>query len=300
MSLTRDYVQFRARLDRCRGRGARDRAPRAASRPARPPRALLERAAHDRGRRRPPGGAPASPSPGCRTRAWSSTSATSLGRGPPRGPARRPRRAPVDDLTTDPWVSTRPGIAHACGHDVHTAGLVGAGLALAEVHRRGELPGRVRLLFQPAEEVMPGGATSLIELGALDEVDQIFCLHCDPTLDLGQVGRPRGSDHRSGRPARGPAHRQRRPHLAPAPHRGPHLRPRQADHRAAGRAVAPPRPAGRRQRGVGHGPRGRRPQRDPGRRRRRRHRAHARRRGLVARRAAGARATSRTSWRRTA
>src|SRR6476661_735658 len=95
---------------------------------------------------------------------------------------------PVDDLTTDPWVSTRPGIAHACGHDVHTAGLVGAGLALAEVHRRGELHGRVRLLFQPAEEVMPGGATSLIELGALDDVDQIFCLHCDPTLDLGQVG----------------------------------------------------------------------------------------------------------------
>src|SRR3954463_4333835 len=40
---------------------------------------------------------------------------------------------PVEDLTTDPWVSTRPGVAHACGHDVHTAGLVGAGLALAEV-----------------------------------------------------------------------------------------------------------------------------------------------------------------------
>src|SRR5687767_3876226 len=68
---------------------------------------------------------------------------------------------PVEDLTTDAWVSTRPGVAHACGHDVHTAGLVGAGLALAEVHRRGELPGRVRLLFQPAEEVMPGGATAL-------------------------------------------------------------------------------------------------------------------------------------------
>ena len=95
---------------------------------------------------------------------------------------------PVEDLTTDAWVSTRPGVAHACGHDVHTAGLVGAGLALAEVHRRGELPGRVRLLFQPAEEVMPGGASSLIELDALDEVQKIFCLHCDPTLDLGQIG----------------------------------------------------------------------------------------------------------------
>jgi amidohydrolase len=95
---------------------------------------------------------------------------------------------PVEDLTTETWVSTRPGVAHACGHDVHAAGLVGAGIALAEVHRRGELNGRVRLLFQPAEEVMPGGATALIELGALDQVERIFALHCDPTLDLGQVG----------------------------------------------------------------------------------------------------------------
>jgi len=95
---------------------------------------------------------------------------------------------PVEDLTTDPWVSTRPGVAHACGHDVHTAGLVGAGLALAELHRAGQLTGRVRLLFQPAEEVMPGGATAFLDLGALDEVERIFCLHCDPTLDLGQVG----------------------------------------------------------------------------------------------------------------
>ena len=95
---------------------------------------------------------------------------------------------PVEDLTTDPWVSTRPGVAHACGHDVHTAGLVGAGLVLAELHRAGLLTGRVRLLFQPAEEVMPGGATAFLDLDALDEVERIFCLHCDPTLDLGQVG----------------------------------------------------------------------------------------------------------------
>ena len=95
---------------------------------------------------------------------------------------------PVEDLTTDAWVSTRPGVAHACGHDVHTAALVGAGLALAELHRTGLLTGRVRLLFQPAEEVMPGGATAFLDLDALDEVERIFCLHCDPTLDLGQVG----------------------------------------------------------------------------------------------------------------
>ena len=95
---------------------------------------------------------------------------------------------PVDDTTGLPWASTTPGVAHACGHDVHTAGLVGAGLALAEAHHRGHLPGRVRLLFQPAEEVMPGGALRLMDHGALDDVDRIFMLHCDPTLDVGEVG----------------------------------------------------------------------------------------------------------------
>ncbi len=95
---------------------------------------------------------------------------------------------PVPDLTDDPWVSTVDGVAHACGHDVHTSSLVGAAAALAAVHDRGLLPGRVRLLFQPAEEVMPGGALSLIELGALDDVDQLFGLHCDPTLDVGRIG----------------------------------------------------------------------------------------------------------------
>lgn len=95
---------------------------------------------------------------------------------------------PVQDLTKDPWTSTVPGVAHACGHDVHIAGLAGAALALDEVHARGLLEGRVRLVFQPAEEVMPGGALHLIETGALDGVDQIFGLHCDPSLDVGRVG----------------------------------------------------------------------------------------------------------------
>jgi amidohydrolase len=95
---------------------------------------------------------------------------------------------PVNDLTNDPWHSQVPGVAHACGHDVHTTALLGAGLALAEVYAAGRLPGRVRLLFQPAEEVMPGGAARLMELGALDDVSRIFCLHCDPTIDVGQVG----------------------------------------------------------------------------------------------------------------
>ena len=67
--------------------------------------------------------------------------------------------------------------------------LVGAGLALAEVHARGLLPGRVRLLFQPAEEVMPGGALRADRRRcARRRGARSSCLHCDPTLDVGQVG----------------------------------------------------------------------------------------------------------------
>src|SRR6478736_370530 len=86
---------------------------------------------------------------------------------------------PVPDLTGDPWVSTVEGVTHACGHDVHTSALVGAAVALGHLHDEGLLP---------AEEVMPGGALSLIELGALDGVERLFGLHCDPTLDVGRVG----------------------------------------------------------------------------------------------------------------
>ncbi|WP_182524388.1 amidohydrolase [Nocardioides dongkuii] len=95
---------------------------------------------------------------------------------------------PVQDATDDPWRSVTPGVAHACGHDVHTTALVGAALALTEASRRGRLPGRVRLFFQPAEEVMPGGAVHLMKLGYLDDVERIFALHCDPGVDVGRVG----------------------------------------------------------------------------------------------------------------
>jgi amidohydrolase len=95
---------------------------------------------------------------------------------------------PVEDRGGEPWVSTVPGVAHACGHDVHTAALVGAGIALAEAHEAVPLPGRVRLLFQPAEEVMPGGALEVIAAGALDGVQHVYGLHCDPSIDVGKVG----------------------------------------------------------------------------------------------------------------
>ncbi|WP_148571163.1 amidohydrolase [Nocardioides caldifontis] len=95
---------------------------------------------------------------------------------------------PVEDQTTDPWRSTVDGVAHACGHDVHAACLLGAGLALQRLHVEHPLPGGVRLLFQPAEEVMPGGALEVIAAGGLEGVTHAFGLHCDPSLDVGHVG----------------------------------------------------------------------------------------------------------------
>jgi amidohydrolase len=95
---------------------------------------------------------------------------------------------PVDDRGDHEFASTTDGVAHACGHDVHTAALVGAGVALGQAHRQTPLPGRVRLLFQPAEEVMPGGALEVIAAGALDGLSQVYGLHCDPSIDVGQVG----------------------------------------------------------------------------------------------------------------
>jgi amidohydrolase len=95
---------------------------------------------------------------------------------------------PVADQTQDPWRSVHDDVAHACGHDVHTTSLLGAGLALQRLHATEGFTGRVRLLFQPAEEVMPGGALEVIAAGGLEDVTHAFGLHCDPSLDVGQVG----------------------------------------------------------------------------------------------------------------
>ncbi|MET0832599.1 MAG: amidohydrolase [Actinomycetota bacterium] len=94
---------------------------------------------------------------------------------------------PLDDQKEVPYRSTVPGVCHACGHDVHTTILLGAGLALQQILGP-EHPGRVRLLFQPAEESMPGGAEALYRTAVLDDVDVAYALHCDPSLDVGQVG----------------------------------------------------------------------------------------------------------------
>jgi amidohydrolase len=92
---------------------------------------------------------------------------------------------PLSEATGLPFSSTVEGAAHMCGHDAHTAILLGAARALACAP---ELPGRVRLIFQPAEEVMPGGALDMIAAGALEGVDRIFGLHCAPRVPVGKVG----------------------------------------------------------------------------------------------------------------
>jgi len=95
----------------------------------------------------------------------------------------------VPERTGLPFASKSQGVCHACGHDVHVAAVLGAGLAL-QAHAEA-LAARglgVRLIFQPAEEVTPGGALSVIEQGGIHGVDAIFTIHCDPTLDVGRVG----------------------------------------------------------------------------------------------------------------
>jgi amidohydrolase len=93
----------------------------------------------------------------------------------------------MDDEKDVPYRSKRPGVAHACGHDVHTTVVLGAGLALAELFVREVLPGRVRLIFEPGEEALPSGALRMIEAGGLEGVDAIFGVHCDPKLDVGRI-----------------------------------------------------------------------------------------------------------------
>lgn len=95
---------------------------------------------------------------------------------------------PVADTCGHPWVSQTPGFAHACGHDVHTAAVLGAGLALAELATEGGLGTGVRLLFQAAEEIQPGGALDAIDAGAMEGVALVFAVHVEPKLDVGRVG----------------------------------------------------------------------------------------------------------------
>jgi amidohydrolase len=89
---------------------------------------------------------------------------------------------PIAEAVDVPFASRNPGIMHACGHDIHSTVMLGAALLLKE--KESQLAGRVRILFQPAEENF-GGAKRLIQAGALDGVSAIFGMHNEPGLAVG-------------------------------------------------------------------------------------------------------------------
>ncbi|WP_285727366.1 amidohydrolase [Psychromicrobium xiongbiense] len=95
---------------------------------------------------------------------------------------------PVLEETGLPFESVNRGVAHACGHDVHTTTMLGIALVLASMNAQEPLAGTVRIIFQPAEEMLPGGALECIAQGVLDGVPRILALHCDPRIQLGKIG----------------------------------------------------------------------------------------------------------------
>lgn len=97
---------------------------------------------------------------------------------------------PITEHTGLAFSSTVDGVSHSCGHDAHTAILLGTAAALASAP---ELPVGVRLVFQPAEEVMPGGALDAVAAGVTEGVSRIYALHCDPRLPVGSVGLREGA-----------------------------------------------------------------------------------------------------------
>ncbi len=93
---------------------------------------------------------------------------------------------PIEEETGAPYASTRKSFMHACGHDGHMAMLIGAGLLLRAA---GEgLRGRVRLLWQPAEEVPPGGGRVVVEEGRLEGVSETYALHLNPAIPSFALG----------------------------------------------------------------------------------------------------------------
>jgi amidohydrolase len=95
---------------------------------------------------------------------------------------------PLTDVKPVEYRSRNEGACHACGHDVHTTVVAGAGVFLARAAAEGLLDRGVRLIFQPAEELMPGGALDVIAAGGLDGLERLYAVHCDPAVTVGQVG----------------------------------------------------------------------------------------------------------------
>ncbi|MCL6577283.1 M20 family metallopeptidase [Kyrpidia sp.] len=93
---------------------------------------------------------------------------------------------PIQEENDLPFASTNPGVMHACGHDGHTAMLLGVARVLSKLRPR--LRGEVRFLFQHAEELFPGGAQELVNLGVLDGVQAVIGAHLWIPLEVGKIG----------------------------------------------------------------------------------------------------------------
>ncbi|KAA6099987.1 M20 family metallopeptidase [Pantoea dispersa] len=98
---------------------------------------------------------------------------------------------PIHEQTGLPFSSIWPGKMHACGHDIHTATLLGVAAILADL--RSQLQGTVRLIFQPAEETPESGAQAMIAAGAADGIDVAITLHNKPELAAGEIALTRGA-----------------------------------------------------------------------------------------------------------
>jgi len=94
---------------------------------------------------------------------------------------------PINEQNDVPYKSTKKGLMHACGHDVHTSCLLGAAKILSQT--KNEWEGTVKLIFQPGEEKNPGGASLLIKEGVLEnpKPQGIFALHVNPQLEVGRL-----------------------------------------------------------------------------------------------------------------
>ncbi|KPA86878.1 putative aminoacylase [Leptomonas pyrrhocoris] len=92
---------------------------------------------------------------------------------------------PLEELTDVPFKSQNPGVMHACGHDTHTAMLLGAAKVLCAVQDK--MKGTVRFVFQHSEEASPSGAKQMVAAGAMQGVDMVFGLHNDPSLAVGRA-----------------------------------------------------------------------------------------------------------------
>ncbi len=99
---------------------------------------------------------------------------------------------PIDDDKTVSYASIVPGVAHMCGHDVHTS--IAFGIVKQLLARKEHMKGKIRVFWQPAEEQQPSGSPDMIRDGVLDGIDAVYGMHCDPHTDSGKISLKSGPE----------------------------------------------------------------------------------------------------------